>query len=89
MADGVDAAEDLLRHRVGQPARVAKRVQDVQRQPAYAEDGADPERGRESAKFSWAQFRIPLATSFLYSRHKRHNTCHVDFTMQVCSLSPF
>ena len=56
VADGVDAAEDLLRHRVGQPARVAKRVQDVQRQPAYAEDGADPERERERKIGFWALF---------------------------------
>lgn len=44
MADGVDAAEDLLRHGVGQRAGVPQRVQDVERQPANAEDGADPER---------------------------------------------
>ena len=42
MADGVDAAEDLLRHRVGQRRGVPQRVQDVQRQPADAEDRADP-----------------------------------------------
>ena len=42
VADGVDAAEDLLRHRVGQRRGVPQRVQDVQRQPADAEDRADP-----------------------------------------------
>ena len=47
VADGVDAAEDLLRHGVGQRARVPQRVQDVERQPANAEDGADPEREGE------------------------------------------
>ena len=46
MADGVDAAEDLLRHRVGQRRGVPQRVQDVQRQPADAEDRADPEGGK-------------------------------------------
>ena len=42
MADGVDAAEDLLRHRVRQRRGVPQRVQDVERQPADAEDRADP-----------------------------------------------
>ena len=72
MADGVDAAEDLLRHGVGQRARVPQRVQDVERQPANAEDGADPER--ESGRlvsgrafkilnsYSSLRFCIPLAS---------------------------
>ena len=46
VADGVDAAEDLLRHRVRQRRGVPQRVQDVQRQPADAEDRADPLGGR-------------------------------------------
>ena len=44
MAAGVDAEEDLLAHRVGHRAAVRQRVEDVERQPADAEDGADPER---------------------------------------------
>ena len=72
MADGVDAAEDLLRHRVGQRRGVAQRVQDVQRQPADAEDRADPEGGgKGSSGFSlWIclervilVFRLPAKDS--------------------------
>ena len=44
MADGVDAAEDLLPHGVGDRAEVPEHVENVEWQPAYAEDGADPER---------------------------------------------
>ena len=42
VADGVDAAEELLGHGVGVGGAVAQRVQDVEREPADAEDGADP-----------------------------------------------
>ena len=58
MADGVDAAEDLLRHGVGQRAGVPQRVQDVERQPANAEDGADPEREGGRLVFAGRAFEI-------------------------------
>ena len=67
MADGVDAAEDLLRHRVGQRRGVPQRVQDVQRQPADAEDRADPESGNRSSGFCLTIFGYVLRGCFWYS----------------------
>ena len=82
MADGVDAAEDRLRHRVGQRRSVAQRVQDVQRQPADAEDRADPEGGNEElviSRFLYLDvlrgcFFIPFAAR----SHKRNNSVNPD-----------
>ena len=55
MADGVDAAEDLLPHGVGDRAEVPEHVENVEWQPAYAEDGADPEGEWENG--FWDIFR--------------------------------